>query len=87
MVVFELFKSKNIEELTEWLDEYCMSDFSPWTNWFDVNYCKKCDGIFYNGDGKDYAWCELNSGCKYFPDMNDIPDNKQIIKMWLESEI
>ena len=34
----------------------------------------------------EFAWCELNGKCKFFKDMDDIPDVKQIIKMWLESD-
>ena len=84
MTVFELFKSKSIDELVDWLDENCTPDFSPWMNWWDDNCCKKCDGVFQ--DGLEYGWCELHGKCKFFQDMNDIPDNKQMIKMWLESE-
>lgn len=86
MNVFELLKSKNIEELTEWFDEIGI-DFSPWVSWWDKNYCNKCDAVYYDGDRSEYGWCEVNGKCKYFQDMNDIPSNKQIIKMWLESEI
>ena len=85
MTVFEKFKSKNIDELAEWLDEYCMFDDAPWIHWWDKNYCNNCDGIW--DDINCYAWCELNDDkCKFFQDMDYMPDNKQIIKMWLESE-
>lgn len=88
MTVFESIKSKNIEELAEWLDEYGMYDGSPWMNWFDDNYCNKCEAeVIYIPEFKrecDCAWCELHHKCKHFLDMNDIPNNKQIIKMWLE---
>ena len=40
MRVFDEFQSKNIDELTEWLDKYAMFDISPWNKWFDKNYCK-----------------------------------------------
>lgn len=85
MTIYESFKSKNIDELVEWLDKYCI-DIAPWIIWFDENYCKKCDEIYHENE-EDYAWCEPNGVCRFFKDMDDIPDNKQIIKLWLESEI
>lgn len=89
MTVYEYFKSKSIDELAEWLDEHVIDD-SPWISWWDNKYCKKCDSIYCEdgdcGNG-EYGWCELNGKCKFFQDMDNIPDNKQIIKMWLEREI
>jgi hypothetical protein len=91
MTIFENIKSKNIDELAEWLNKYGLQDYSPWDNWFDNNYCNNCESIIQQ-DTKhcltfECAWCELNGNkCKYFPDMNGIPWGKQIIKLWLESE-
>ena len=83
MTVFSTLKCKNIDEFAEWLDKYCI-DNAPWIHYFDENYCQKCDAVYH--DGKDYSWCELNGVCNFFKDMGDIPSNKRIIKMWLESE-
>lgn len=87
MTVFELLKSKNAEELSEWLDEYCHTDFAPWISWWDRNYCNKCDSVYYDGDKNEYGWCEVYNKCRYFQNMNEIPNHKQIIKMWLESYV
>ena len=79
MTVFKNFK---------WLDKYGDFDSAPWMRWFDKNYCDKCEAVVIqslNGCN-GYAWCELHNKCKFFQDMNDIPDSKQTIKMWLESE-
>ena len=38
MTVFESFKTKNIDELAEWLSEHCMFDTAPWWNFWDENY-------------------------------------------------
>lgn len=84
MTIYESLKAGSIDEFVEWLNKYVVDD-SPWIRWFDDNYCKKCDAVSYEGD--DYAWCERNNKCKFFQNMTDIPDNKQIIKMWLEREI
>lgn len=90
MTVFENLKAKNIDELVDWLDEYCDFDFAPWWKWWDDNYCNKCEGeVAYVSElDKDleFAWCELNDKCKYFQNMDNAPNTKQIIKMWLESK-
>lgn len=86
MTVFDILKSKNIDELVDWFDEHWISDCEPWIAYWDENYCKKCDGVFF--EGMEYGWCELNNyKCKFFQNMDKAPDNKQMIKLWLESEI
>lgn len=92
MTVLDNFKKKDIDELVEWLDEYCVFDTAPWIKWWDKKYCDNCESItkyvpeFFRE--MEYAWCELNNDkCKFFQDMSEIPDNKQIIKMWLMSEV
>lgn len=85
MTVFEFIKSKSIDELAKYLDEYGYHDNAPWMQWFNENYCSKCDGILYNG--LEYAYCELNDDCIYLPDMIFAPYIEDIIKLWLESEI
>lgn len=89
--VFDKFKSMNIDEMAEWIDEYGMFDNSPWMWWFDQKYCKNCEPIMchYEDSTREFpcAWCELNDGCKFLPDAKGMPNNKEIIKMWLESEV
>ena len=91
MTVFENLKSRNIDELVDWLDKYVSLDAAPWMWWFDRTYCEKCEAeIVYDEKYKlehEYGWCELNGKCRFFQNMNAVPDNKQTIKMWLESEI
>lgn len=90
-IVFDKFKSINIDEMAEWLDQYGMFDNSPWMTWFDQQYCKNCEDVVckYENDKKEfhYSYCEFNGNCKFFPDLDESPDNKMIIKMWLESEV
>ncbi len=46
MTIFETIKNKSIDEFVEWLSENCRDfDNAPWWNFFDENYCKKCEGI------------------------------------------
>lgn len=89
MTNFEKIQSMNIEELSEWFDQHAETDNSPWTNWWDETYCKKCPSIRRKNEWGltcEFGWCELHDRCKYFQDLNDIPDNKTVIKMWLKSE-
>lgn len=84
VTVFEDLKSKNIDEFAEWFEENCLHDGDPCIRWFDKTYCKNCKAV--TKDGQEYAYCELNGNCKYFKDMNEVPNNKQTIKLWLESK-
>lgn len=93
MTKFEEIKSKNIYELAEWLCENGKQDYGLWDMWFDQNYCSKCEPILVSKEGTDYhidihrAWCELNENkCKFFPDMDEPPWGKQLIKLWLETK-
>lgn len=90
MTQFERFKAMNLDEAVGWLDEYGLFDSSPWMKWFDQKYCKNCPSIKckYEDGIRQFpaSWCELYDKCKFFPDMPDVPDNKDIIRMWLESE-
>lgn len=90
MKVFDKIKSKNISELADWLDKYCMTDNSPWIDWFDNNYCNKCESeIVYVeklNQKLECSWCELNDKCRYFQELDEVPDCKKVIEMWLESE-
>lgn len=84
MTVFEKMKMENINELVDWLDEHATHDNSPWYKYWDERYCNKCESI--KKDGTEFAWCEVHGNCRFFKEMKEIPDNKQMIKMWLESE-
>ena len=94
---YDKIKSMNINELSKWLDKYGQFDSSPWMEWWNETYCSKCTsetGYITDFGGEyewqtpcEFAWCELHDKCRYFEDLEDVPDNKEIIKMWLESEI
>ena len=92
MKVIDNLKSKSVDEFAEWLDTNCHSEYAPWIQWWNDNYCYKCPseiGKYEDSDREiEFCWCELNDNkCKLFPDMNSTPDSKQVIKMWLESEL
>lgn len=86
---FDKVKSKNIDEFAEWLDKH--GDDCSWVEWFSKNYCSKCEPVMchYENSEQEFpcCWCELHDNkCKFFPELDEAPDNKQIIKMWLENE-
>lgn len=90
MTVFDSIKNKNIDELAEWIDEHCNFDDALHWKYWDENYCNKCEPITAGtnvfGYPLKYAPCEITGNCKFFKDAKDIPNSKQVIKMWLESE-
>lgn len=89
MTVFNNIKIKNIDELAEWLNNHG-NDESPWILWFDKNYCKKCKPVSIDGAisswYEDYGYCEIHGKCRFFQEMEEVPDCLQMAKMWLESE-
>lgn len=84
-------KNMSTEDLAEWLDQYGMFDNSPWITWFDQKYCKNCEDIMckYEDGERELpcSYCEVYGTCRFFQNLDDIPDNKMTIKMWLESEV
>ena len=90
---FEKLQSMSIEELAEWLGANGMWDNSPWSKWFDSTYCKQCEPVkaavedYFGKRECNFAWCELEHKCRYFAEHKDVPDSREIVKMWLESEV
>ena len=101
MTNFECINAMSVEVLAKWLDEHGQFDGSPWMDFFNENYCKKCETITVKrkvsedklgisplcGGELDCAWCEVHHKCKYFKELDDVPDNEEIIKMWLNHEV
>lgn len=97
MTNFENIKAMNIDETTVWLDKYGKFDNSPWKQWFNEKYCSNCPvehGYLPDYTGMEtwhvpteFSYCELHDKCRFFPDMDETPYNKDIIKMWLEEVV
>lgn len=91
MTIFEKNKTANIDELAEFLYTSFDRDDALWDEWFDENYCSKCQRITVQPLDYhmpiDVSWCELNEGCKLCSEITDALDNKQVIKLWLQSEV
>ena len=85
-IKFEEINAMNIDEFAEWFSKNCSHDTDPCITWWNDTYCKNC------GDSDDsnvefkYSWCELNGNCKFFQNMDHVPNPVEMVKLWLESE-
>lgn len=88
--VFDRFKSMSIGEFSDWVDKYGAFDNSPWMKWWNYIYCNNCPDIMckYEDGHREFAcsYCEIHGKCIFFEEQDEVPSNKEIIKMWLESE-
>ena len=87
---FKKLQSMSIDQLVDFLDTNGHHN-AVWWKWFEEKYCNKCELEKYHSDyfqqeGK-CAYCEIHDNCRFFPDMKDVPDNKETIKLWLEAEV
>ena len=93
MTNFKYLQSMSADELAKWLDGHLMFDDAPHMQWFVENYCDKCGSIEGQYEGVlgthkcEFAYCETEHKCRYFQDIQRVPDNLEIIKMWLEVEV
>lgn len=89
MTVFENIKSKNVDELVEWIVKNGAYDNAQWEVWFNNNYCKKCEVVidytYKEYLSHEFSWCELHNKCRFFQNMDRVPDRKQVIELWLNS--
>lgn len=97
MTVFEDIHIKNLDELVEWLDKNGAHTDAPWQKWYHKTYCRKCKAVkasfvsdqygdYWDGE-HEFSWCELYGNCRYFQDMKKVPNRKETIGLWLESEV
>lgn len=90
----------SVNKFADWIDKHCFYDNTPWMDWWDKNYCDKCESIILSADeckeltgieplfasNLECAYCEVYHKCKYFPDLEETPSMKDIVKMWLAAE-
>ena len=76
-------KVKDIDAFAGWYVKNCLHDGDPTVDWWDRTYCQKCESVFK--DNNEYAYCELYEKCRFFPDMDEVPDCKEVTKLWLQS--
>lgn len=90
---YERIRNMSIDDLAEFLDERWSHDNDPSIEWWNRKYCGHCEPVMkhVNFSGRetemDFAWCEVNGKCKYFPELEEYPNTKQMMKLWLEEEI
>ena len=100
MTNFEKLKSMSLEDFATFIDKHSMYDNTPWMNWWDKNYCDKCESIklnyeetqkilqivpFFKESTIECAYCEVHGRCRYFPNIEETPSMQEIVKMWLEA--
>lgn len=88
-------QTMNIDELVEWLDANGHHD-AIWRKWFEKTYCEKCESetVYIDEHEGEHIWktececayCEVHDKCRFFQEMDDVPDSKETIKLWLEAE-
>ena len=102
MTNFEKLKSMSIDELAKWLDENGAIDSSSWFEDFDNKYCAKCEAVMcsyedaeaavgfkplFSDDGIECAYCEIYKKCRFFEKLEEVPDGKEMAKLWLKAEV
>lgn len=93
---FKHLQSISIDQLVEFLDTNGNQD-AIWWKWFDEKYCDRCEPVmvYVDDDDGENVWktececsyCEEHNKCRFFPEIEDVPDSKETIKLWLEAEV
>lgn len=98
---FEKLQSMSMDEFAKWLHKHGIVDNGPWDNHFNKTYCDKCESVMCKAadvesvlgfklfpweDEAECGYCEVNHKCRFFPDMDDVPDSVEMIKLWLKAE-
>lgn len=78
------------DELIEFFDNLDSFETSPYMSWWDKNYCSNCPAILcrYEDSNRDIpcSFCELENYCTFFPEIDHIPDSKDMLRLWLNQE-
>lgn len=92
---YELFmeNTKDIETLAKFLvDSLGLEEdgIPTYAKWFNENYCGKCPIVSTHKDEvNDVEWeyrhCECNDNCYFFQHLKKVPDNVELLTMWLKS--
>lgn len=93
---FKNLQSMSIDKLAEWLDTNGHHD-AIWWKWFEEQYCDKCESetVYVDEHEGEHIWkvececayCEVHDKCRFFQHMDEVPDNKETIKLWFEAEV
>lgn len=88
----------DMNDLVGFLNSLDSIENAPWSKWFNAKYCnlEKCPTItckYVDNKTCECAYCELNkkkngeSECCFFPEKNILGSGRDVIKLWLESDI
>lgn len=89
----------DMDDLTDLFNSIDSIENAPWNKWFIKNYCnsEKCPAIPCKYDDTDItyecSYCELNrkkngeGECCFFPDKSILGSDRDVIKLWLESDV
>lgn len=88
---YERIRAMTIDDLAEYLSDKWSHYDDPSMEWWNDNHCSKCESVSvyveHLGRNLDFAWCELNDNkCKFYLELDGLPNSKEVMKMWLESE-
>ena len=102
MTNFKKLHSMSVDELAKWLDQNGIIDNSPWFEDFNSKYCSNCESVMckyedaekvvefkpmFDYDEIECAYCEIYKKCRYFEDMDEVPDGVEMVRLWLETEV
>ena len=76
MTNLEKIQNMSIDEMAEFLNNLGCADNSPWIQWGDSNFCKKCSV------GCLYSPCELSEKCPF-----NMGLDVDWCKEWLKAEV
>lgn len=88
----------DIDDFTNFLNSIDSIENAPWNKWFNAKYCnsEKCPAIICKYDDNrtcECAYCELHrkkngeGECRFFPDKIILGNGRDVIKLWLESDV
>lgn len=90
MTKYEKIMSMSIDEFASWFANNCENNEDQAFTWYDKTYCSKCEKIKAFCSSKErteeFAYCELYGKCRFFPELNEVPDVLTTVKLWLQSD-
>lgn len=54
-----------------------------WDDWFDEQFCGRCQKVYSEKFKNDICFCDMNDGCRFFPE--GTPDGVPLVRMWLKA--
>ena len=91
MTVFKQIKNMTLDELAVWIRDNWLHDGDLVIDWWDKNYCQKCEPekiTFPNIDHEyECCYCEKYDKCRYFTELDKMPDDLMRVKLWLQSHV